>query len=223
MSGQASMSERAYASLKQDILQCRLRPGEVIMDGWLAEQYGMSRTPIREAMNALRREGLVVVIPRRGTFVKAVDIGELQDTYRMRAILEPEAAVLASQRATPDELDALAELSDSTVRAEDGPAARNEANRLFHVRIAELARIPLMIQSINSLHEEIERFLNLQGALGNPYTATNHHRLVDVLRTESADEIRAVVLSGIEKARTHMIETLLAQSDLPGPRTDSSI
>ncbi len=220
MSRQASMSERAYASLKRDILQCKLQPGEVIMDSWLAEQYGMSRTPIREAMNALRREGLVVVIPRRGTFVKAVDISELQDTYRMRALLEPEAAVLASQRATPAELDALVELSDSTVRTEDGPATMHEANRLFHVRIAELARIPLMTQTINGLHEEIERFLNLQGALGNPYTATNHHRLVDIIRTESVDEIRAVVLSGIEKARTHMVETLLARSDLPGARSD---
>ncbi|QUH06279.1 GntR family transcriptional regulator [Saccharopolyspora erythraea] len=179
----------------------------------------MSRTPIREAMNALRREGLVVVIPRRGTFVKAVDIGELQDTYRMRALLEPEAAVLASQRATPAELDALAELSGSTVRTEDGSATMNEANRLFHVRIAELARIPVMAQAINALHEEIERFLNLQGALGHPYTATNHHRLVDIIRTESADEIRAVVRSGIEKARVHMIETLLARSDLPGVGT----
>ena len=220
MSRQASMSERAYASLKRDILRCRLRPGEVIMDGPLAEQYGMSRTPIREAMNALRREGLVVVVPRRGTFVKSVDIGELQDTYHMRTLLEPEAAVLASQRSTAAELDALEELSDSTVRAADEPAERHEANRLFHVRIAELGRIPLMTQTINALHEEIERFLNLQGALGHPYTATNHQRLVDIIRTDSADEIRAVVLAGIEKARTHMIETLIARPDSAGTRAD---
>ncbi len=219
MNRQASMSERAYTSLKRDILQCRLRPGEVIMDGPLAEQYGMSRTPVREAMNALRREGFVVVIPRRGTFVKSVEIGELKDTYHLRTLLEPEAAVLASQRATSAELDALDELGDSTVSAADEPAARNEANRLFHVRIAEVGRIPLLAQTINTLHEEIERFLNLQGALGHPYTATNHERLVDIIRTESAEEIRAVVLAGIEKARTHMIETLLARSE-PGPRAD---
>ncbi|GAA0918897.1 GntR family transcriptional regulator [Pseudonocardia zijingensis] len=213
------MSERAYASLKRDILQCRLRPGEVIVDSVLAEQYGMSRTPIREAINALRREGLVVIIPRRGTFVKAIDLAELQDTYRMRVLLEPEAAVLASQRATPAELDALAELSDSTVRTQDGPAAMNEANRLFHVRIAELARIPLMAQTVNTLHEEIERFLNLQGALGHPYTVTNHHRLVDTIRAEPPERIREVVVAGIEKARVHMIETLLAKADLSGVGT----
>lgn len=148
--------------------------------------------------------------------MKAADIGEIQDTYRMRALLEPEAAVLASQRATADELDKLAELSDTTVSTEAGAAAMNEANRLFHVRIAELARVPMLIQTINALHEEIERFLNLQGALGRPYTASNHRRLVDNIRTGSADEIRAVVLSGIEKAREHMIETLLGGARAAG-------
>lgn len=208
------MAERAYAALKQDILQCRLRPGDVIGDSALAEQYGMSRTPIREAMNLLRREGLVVVVPRRGTFVKSVDIGELQDTYRMRAILEPEAAVLASQRASAAELDALTELSESTMRVDRGQAARNEANRIFHVKIAELSRIPLLAQTVNTLHEEIERFLNLQGTLGQPYTPTNHHRLVDVIRTAPPEEIREVVLSGIERARVQMVETLLARPEL---------
>lgn len=206
------MAERAYASLKRDILRCRLRPGEVIVDSWLAEQYGMSRTPIREAMNLLRREGLVVVIPRRGTFVKSVDIGELQDTFRMRALLEPEAAVFASQRAEPVDLDALERLSEQTVREEDGLAAIHEANRMLHVRIAELSRLPLMAQSINALHEEIERFLNLQGTLGQPYKARNHHRLVDTIRTASAEEIREVVLTGIENSRVHMLEALIARS-----------
>ncbi|WP_279402244.1 GntR family transcriptional regulator [Arthrobacter sp. JCM 19049] len=83
------MADRAYEALKRDILRCRFRPGSLILDTALAEEYGMSRTPIREAINVLRREGLVVVIPRRGTLVKAIDFGELQDTYRMRALLEP--------------------------------------------------------------------------------------------------------------------------------------
>ncbi|WP_308819458.1 GntR family transcriptional regulator [Pseudonocardia alni] len=209
----ASMGEMAYASLKRDILQCRLRPGEVIVDSVLAERYGTSRTPIREALNLLRREGLVVVIPRRGTFVKAVDIGELQDTYRMRTLVEPEAAVLASQRASAEELDELDELSRATVRVEDGQAVVNEANRAFHVRIAELSRIPVMARTVNTLHEEIERFLNLQGALGRPYTATNHHNLVDVIRSGEVECIRDAVLTGIERSRQRLVEVLLAGAE----------
>jgi DNA-binding GntR family transcriptional regulator len=206
----ASMADRAYEMLKRDILRCRFRPGSAILDTYLAAEYGMSRTPIREATNLLRREGLVVVIPKRGTLVKPIDFGELQDTYRMRQLLEPEAAVLASRRANSEELDALEMLSEASVSPDVDAATLNERNRLLHVRIAELSRIPLLAQTVNSLHEEIERFLNFRGAQGRPYTATNHGRIVDIIRAGTEDEIRQVVSSGIERARTHMLEGLMA-------------
>ncbi len=208
------MADRAYEMLKRDILRCRFRPGSAIVDTYLAAEYGMSRTPIREAVNLLRREGLVVVIPRRGTLVKPIDFGELQDTYRMRELLEPEAAVLASRRASTEELEELAELSNASIRPDADGATRNELNRLLHVRIAELARIPVLAQTVNALHEEIERFLNFRGTQGQPYTAKNHGKLADVIRTGSEEEIRETVSAGIERARTHMLEGLLANQNV---------
>ncbi|MER8161785.1 FCD domain-containing protein [Streptomyces sp. NPDC094472] len=87
----------------------------------------------------------------------------------------------------------------------------NEANRLLHVAIAEVARVSLMIPMINTLHEEIERFLNLRGELGRPpYTSVNHGRLVETIRRGSEEEIRQVVLEGIERSRQYMLETLLS-------------
>lgn len=210
MNKPASMADRAYEMLKRDILRCRFRPGTAIVDTYLADEYGMSRTPIREAINLLRREGLVVVIPRRGTLVKPIDFGELQDTYRMRELLEPEAAVLASRRASSEELQELEELSAASVKPDADGATLNEMNRILHVRIADLARIPVLTQTVNALHEEIERFLNFRGTQGQPYTAKNHGRLVDVIRTGSEDEIREIVSSGIARARTHMLEGLMA-------------
>ncbi|WP_445517974.1 GntR family transcriptional regulator [Streptomyces sp. NEAU-174] len=205
------MAQQAYASLKRDIIRCRLRPGDVIIEAWLAERYGMSKTPVREAINALRREGLVVVVPRRGTFVKPTDLGDLQDTYRLRRLLEPEAAVLASQRASDEDLDRLDALSAATVAENASRPDLNEANRLLHVAIAEVARVALMIPMINTLHEEIERFLNLRGELGRPpYTSVNHGRLVETIRRGTEDEIRQVALEGIERSRQYMLDTLLS-------------
>ncbi|MFF5586788.1 GntR family transcriptional regulator [Streptomyces hygroscopicus] len=206
-----SMAEQAYASLKRDIIRCHLRPGDVIVEAWLAERYGMSKTPVREAINALRREGLVVVVPRRGTFVKPTDLGALQDTYRLRRLLEPEAAVLAAQRAGAEDLERLDALSAATVAANASRPDLNEANRLLHVGIAEVARVSLMIPMINTLHEEIERFLNLRGELGRPsYTIVNHGRLVETIRSGSEEEIRQVALEGIERSRQYMLDTLLS-------------
>ncbi len=206
-----SMAEQAYASLKRDIIRCHLRPGDVIVEAWLAERYGMSKTPVREAINALRREGLVVVVPRRGTFVKPTDLGDLQDTYRLRRLLEPEAAVLAAQRAGAEDLERLDALSAATVAANASRPDLNEANRLLHVGIAEVARVSLMIPMINTLHEEIERFLNLRGELGRPsYTVVNHGRLVETIKSGSEEEIRQVALEGIERSRQYMLNTLLS-------------
>ncbi|WP_158083189.1 GntR family transcriptional regulator [Streptomyces antioxidans] len=216
MSSGSSMAQQAYASLKRDIIRCRLRPGDVIIEAWLAERYGMSKTPVREAINALRREGLVVVVPRRGTFVKPTDLGDLQDTYRLRRLLEPEAAVLASQRAGAEDLDRLDALSAATVAADASRPDLNEANRLLHVAIAEVARVSLMIPMINTLHEEIERFLNLRGELGRPpYVSVNHGRLVEAIRrgsdrSGSEEEIRQIALDGIERSRQYMLNTLLS-------------
>lgn len=211
------MAEQAYASLKRDIIRCHLRPGDVIVEAWLAERYGMSKTPVREAVNALRREGLVVVVPRRGTFVKPTDLGDLEDTYRLRRILEPEAAALAAQRASAEDLDRLDTLSAATVAANASRPDLNEANRLLHVAIAEVARVSLMIPMINTLHEEIERFFNLRGEHGRPpYASVNHGRLVETLRKGSEDEIRQVVLEGVERSRQYMVNTLLSGGNETG-------
>lgn len=214
MDQRPSMADQAYAALKRDILRCRLRPGEVIIDGQLAAEYGMSKTPVRQAINLLANEGLVVVVPRRGTFVKSVEFTEVQDTYRLRSVIEPEAAVYAAKRATPEELDELAELSAATVSNElDGPA-RNEANRRLHVRIAELSRIPALPRMVNALNEEIERFLNLRAELGQPYTAKNHGQLVETIRRGDEAKIREVAAAGIERARVHMLEAMLASGTI---------
>lgn len=204
-----SMMGRAYTALKQDILRCRLRPGAVISDGDLAASYGMSKTPVRQAINLLANEGLVVVVPRRGTFVKSIEFTEVQDVYRIRAVVEPEAAVYASRRAAPSDLDELDELSAATVDRElDGPE-RNEMNRRLHVRIAELSRIPSLARMVNALNEEIERFLNLQADIGRPYAPKNHGQLVRAIRGGDEVEIREVAAAGIEQARVKMVALML--------------
>ncbi|MCH1883992.1 GntR family transcriptional regulator [Agrococcus sp. ARC_14] len=218
MEGAPSMVEQAYQALKQDIVQCRLRPGEVIVDARLAATYGMSKTPIRQAINLLDREGLIVVVPRKGTFVKSVDFTEVQDIYRLRALVEPEAAVLASRRATKEELDSLETLSAATVDPDADSSVRNAANRILHVRVAELARVPILLRTITALNEEIERFLNLRKELGRPYSAVNHGRLVDAIRGGDEAAIREVTTSGIERARMHMLESMLEGGAFEGAR-----
>src|SRR5690242_10937841 len=101
------------------IIMLELAPTEVISERELMERLGIGRTPVREALRRLAQEQLVEVFPRRGMFVTGVDVRDLARISEVRGTLEPEAARLAAERATEDERDELADLSDSIVRGAD--------------------------------------------------------------------------------------------------------
>lgn len=100
-----SLSERAYYRLRELIVTLELAPGSAVDERALMERLQMGRTPVREALRALAREGLVVVYPRRGMVVSTVDAGSLSGLSEVRALLEGEAARLAALRATDGERD----------------------------------------------------------------------------------------------------------------------
>ena len=112
-----SLAEKAYDAIRDLIVSLELAPGAVIDERELMERLGIGRTPVREALRRLAHEGLVEVYPRRGMFVTGVDVRELARLSEVRAVLEPEAARLAAERAT--EAD----------RADDRRPARTSSRR----------------------------------------------------------------------------------------------
>ena len=108
----SSLADRAYLSIRDLIVSLELAPGALIDERRLVETLGIGRTPVREALRRLAQEQLVEVFPRRGMFVTGVDVRDLARISEVRAALEPEAARLAAERATDEERDTLADLSD---------------------------------------------------------------------------------------------------------------
>jgi DNA-binding GntR family transcriptional regulator len=132
--------EQAYAALRTAILEGRIAPGERLVETKLAEMLNTSRTPIRESIRQLERDGLVTVSPHDGGQVRKPDRQDLEDLYLCRAALERVAAGLAAERADQQDLDRMAEALD---RAEAAIAARDplaflEATSRFH-RLIDLA------------------------------------------------------------------------------------
>lgn len=209
----ASLAQQAYITLKRDIISCKLRPGEVVVESELASAYGMSKTPIREALNLLRNEGFVQVLARRGTLIKPIDVQDVQHTFFLRMLLEPEAAALAASRATGEQLKRLTELA-TTPAAERGgqvpQADRLLRNRLFHVALAEASGIPRLIAIVGSLHEEVERFYNSERlrTSGDP-TEQHHHELLEAVVIGDAEKARQLMTDSIKLSRQHLIELLL--------------
>jgi len=114
-----SLADRAYLAIRDRIVSLELAPGALIDERALVDGLGMSRTPVREALMRLAQERLVEVYPRRGMFVTGVDVRELARLSEVRAVLEPEAARLAAERATDAERAGLSALVDEIAAADD--------------------------------------------------------------------------------------------------------
>jgi DNA-binding GntR family transcriptional regulator len=97
-----NLPDRVYSKLKQQILTCRLAPEHRLIESELCAALHVSRTPLREALNRLALEGLVVAAPLAGYIVAPLTIEDIRDLTEVRQIVESEAAALAAQRRDPD-------------------------------------------------------------------------------------------------------------------------
>ncbi|WBU52041.1 GntR family transcriptional regulator [Paracoccus sp. SCSIO 75233] len=133
--------QRIRLALENAIVDGDYAPGDKLDPGRIAEQYGCSRTPVREALQALEASGLLTVQPKRGTFVAQLGVPELMQRFEVMAELEAFCARLACRRASGEDLQRLAEAQDAcTAAAEAMDAERYYAeNTLFHQAIYRAA------------------------------------------------------------------------------------
>ena len=101
------LREVVSETLRQAIQDGVLKPGERLMEIPLAEELGVSRTPIREAIRKLELEGFVVMVPRRGTYVANISLKDITQVFEIRSALEELAAGLAAERITEEEIETL--------------------------------------------------------------------------------------------------------------------
>ncbi len=127
-----SLADRAYLAIRDLIVSLKLQPGALIDERRLVESLGIGRTPVREALRRLAQEQLIEVFPRRGMFVTGVDVRDLARISEVRAALEPEAARLAAERATDEELGELAALSNRIVGGTDLMALDESIHRAVY-------------------------------------------------------------------------------------------
>src|SRR5947207_1026080 len=134
-----TLSQRAHAHLREEILSNRLPPGTELQELALSQRLGVSRGPIREALGRLAAEGLVTLRPRRGAVVHSLSSEDFLQAYQVREALEALAIRLAVPRLTAQELEELEALADTMATcAESGHVTEFfEANAVFHERLVD--------------------------------------------------------------------------------------
>ncbi len=177
----ASLSYRAYARLRDMIVTLQLAPGALVNEAGLMDELGLGRTPIREALQRLACEGLVVLRPRRGAFVASLSIVDLQQIFELRRTIEGYAAALAAERATEADLatlaSALATLESAGPQA--GPEADIAIDRRFHRAVARAAHNRFLESTLSRMYNLNLRLWYLAlDKIGPMREAVEQHRRV---------------------------------------------
>jgi DNA-binding GntR family transcriptional regulator len=179
-----SATQRAYEEIKKDVLSGSLQPGDRIVIEDLCARLQMSRTPVREALLALEREGLVRIAPRHGYFVSEISYREALDAYQLRLILEPIATAMAAQRVTPEDITRLRALAEVPQDGSEASFVRAiEQNRAFHVRIAEISGNQRLAKMMADLLDDMKRltYVELRTEHTEPDWQEEHEAIVGAL------------------------------------------
>ena len=171
--------------LEQDIVTGALRPGERLDEQSLAARFGVSRTPIREALMQLATAGLIELQPRRGAFVASLSLKEVIERFEVMAALEGACAALAARRITEDERQALLEAHDACAQQAPGGDADTYyyANERFHEVIYAACHNTYLAEQARQLHDRLKPFRRLQlRARSRVATSlTEHQAIVDAI------------------------------------------
>ncbi|MFZ5650599.1 MAG: GntR family transcriptional regulator [Bacillota bacterium] len=206
------LREMVFESLREAIIQGRLKPGERLMEMQLAEEMGVSRTPVREAIRKLELEGFVVMIPRKGAYVSGISVRDIVDVFEVRAALEALAAGLAAERVTDKELEELersivlaAELGD---KAELDAIVETDTN--FHELIYKACRNERLVQIVTHLKEQIQRFRTTSlSQPGRSRDALYEHRaIVEAISERNIDLAQALAREHVENAEQSLLNAL---------------
>lgn len=191
--------------LRQRIFSHELPPGTWVDEQALAEHYGISRTPLREALKVLASEGLVTLKPRRGCYVTEISERDLDEVFSVMALLEGECARILVDRATDRQLDHLKAIHAELERA---AAARDiegffEANQSFHRAIQEFADNHWLMHVIEDLRKVIKlsrhHSLFSEGRLEQ--SLAEHRAILHALMARDADTAETLMRTHIRSGR----------------------
>lgn len=202
-----------FENLRTAILEGNLKAGQRLMEVQLADQLGVSRTPIREAIRKLELEGLVVMLPRKGAYVANMSFKDLIDVLEIRSSLEGLAASLAAERRRDEdiiELERVAKEFETSVRETNVDDVLKKDVE-FHEKIFLMANNKKLYQLITSLWEQVHRFRvtyvsNYEASLS---LVEEHNRILEAIRSGDCELAKKYATEHIEIAEQFFMENTI--------------
>jgi DNA-binding GntR family transcriptional regulator len=211
--GRAVRPENVYVRLKDAILTGSLRPMERITENKVAASYGLSRTPVREAFRRLETEGLIQVIPQRGSFVSQPSVEDILEIYQIRMPLECMSARIAAERIEDDQLAELENLVNAErARAEGRSAERSlRASARFHAALYACTRNKRLASFLVDMQNQVHRVRVLWPSTVARLEETwkEHAAILTALKSRDGAEAERLMRLHLERARATTLNRIL--------------
>ena len=204
------LRELVYEELKRQILRGKITPGTRMMEVELAEEMGVSRTPVREAIRKLEKEGLVTIEPRRGAYASEISVKDMVDVLEVREDLEGFEAFLAAGKITREEVEELKEITRSYSEA----VKNNDTEKMitfdesFHKKIVASSGNKTLIQLSETVQELAIRFRYLYYDDFSRYVnmPVEHKEILDALTSGNGDMARRSADDHVRKLKEFVIK-----------------
>jgi len=211
------ISAKVYDHIKQGVLMGALIPGTRLLETQIAEQMGVSRSPVREAMRHLEAEGVVETVANQGTFVRELTYNDVREIYTARALIEGYAASLAAERTTKNDIKGLEKAKRKAIEA-----ARQEdfqktlvADFDLHRMIWEIAGHKLLFQILTRLEVQIRMFIAVQAPLFRVLidSVQDHQEIVQAISEGNGQKAKTAMENHISNAGTLILNHLQTQNE----------
>jgi DNA-binding GntR family transcriptional regulator len=200
-----SLKDKAYNVIKSAILSLKLKPGDPLVESDLAQQLGISKTPVRDALLELEREGFVTKILFKGTYVTEVTLKDVREVFQVRAVLEGLAARLAAPLLSAEELEDTEEIitAAEAALAEGDIALCSEHGKRFHNLIINKAGNQWLQSITRNLDDHLQRFRLLSDQINGRLNKSlkEHRKILEALRGRDP-------LAAEESVRDHLFSVL---------------
>lgn len=206
------LGEEIFQVLKAALIKGEIPPGTRLVEEQLAENFGASRTPVRQAIHMLEREGLAERRPRGGFFAKALSLADAEEILDLRALLESYAAGQASSRAAPQDLERLTRLNEAFGRAleKGGKGKLAGLNTEFHDALYALSDSLRLQRLIHDLRDHFFRYrvalLGIDNMARTSYE--DHQDMIRAMHRQDRPAVQALVRDHILKGK----EAILAEA-----------
>ncbi len=212
-----SLSDWAYERIKALILQLEFKPGQQLQIEDVTEMLGISRTPIREAILRLERDGLMRIVPRVGMFVTDITSEDLEELYELRELLEGRAVERAVQYLTDDDLDSLERILDGGAKSVEAGNVDEflRAEVEFHSFLLDHSGNRRMIVTMESFRDLTYRWrvLSLMAQESLAETLAEHRKILEALRARKAGPAGRLMKAHIRAARARIQHVVPKQGE----------